>query len=105
MEVFKCKKNNKTSKNLDVRSTVRLRFRKSISRHHFQTIRKLANTDFQYHRGVIYSIYQYILTKMCFFPYEMNFTLIYGPYSCLIIVFFGPIFMEVVVLFQMLAQF
>ena len=38
-----------------VRSTVRLRFRKSISGHHFQTIRKLANNDFQYHREVIYS--------------------------------------------------
>ena len=37
-------------------NTVRLRFRKSISGHHFQTIRKLANNDFQYHRGFIHSI-------------------------------------------------
>ena len=51
----------------EVRSTVRLRFRKSVSGHHFQTIRKLANTDLQYHRGVMYSIYQYILTKKCVF--------------------------------------
>ena len=36
-------------------STVRLRFRKSISGHNFQTIRKLANNDFQYHREVIYN--------------------------------------------------
>ena len=41
---------------LIVGSTVRLRFRKSISGHHFQTIRKLAIIDFQYHREVIYSI-------------------------------------------------
>ena len=39
-----------------LRSTVRLRFRKSILRHNFQTIRKLANKDFQYHREVIYSV-------------------------------------------------
>ena len=39
-----------------IRSTVMLRFRKSISGHNFQTIRKLGNTDFQYHRVVIYSI-------------------------------------------------
>ena len=37
-------------------STARLRFRKSIYGHQFQTIRKLANIYFQYHRGVIYSI-------------------------------------------------
>ena len=32
-----------------LRSTVRLRFRKSIAGHHFQNTRKLANNDFQYH--------------------------------------------------------
>ena len=32
-----------------------LRFRKSISGHHFQTRRKLANNDFQYPREVIYN--------------------------------------------------
>ena len=34
-----------------VRSTVRLRFIKSISGHHFQTIGKLASNDFNYHTG------------------------------------------------------
>ena len=81
-------------------STVRVRFRKCISGYHYQTIRKLANTDFQYHRGVIYSIYKYILTKKLFFPQEPNFTLIYGPFSCLNIFLFGPIFMESFVLFS-----
>ena len=81
-------------------STVRLRFRKSISGHHFQTIRKLANTDFQYRRGIIYSIYQYILTKNVFFARERNCTFIYGPFSCLIIVLFGSIFMEELVFFS-----
>ena len=50
---------------MEVWSNVRLRFRKSMSGHHFQTIRKLANPD--YHRGVIYTIYQYILTTKCVF--------------------------------------
>ena len=78
-----------------LRSTVRLRFMKSISWHHFQTIVELAKTDFQYHRGIIYSIYYYILTKKnLFFPHERNFTLIYGPFSCLKNVFFGHILME-----------
>ena len=37
-------------RNLGVlRSTVRLRFRKSISGHNFQTIGKLASNDFDYH--------------------------------------------------------
>ena len=40
---------------------------KSVSGYNFQTIRKLANNDFKYHREIIYSIEQYILTqKMCF---------------------------------------
>ena len=46
-----------------LKSTVRLRFRKSIAGHHFQNTRKLANNDFQYHRDIIYSVYQYSLTK------------------------------------------
>ena len=62
-----------------LRSIVRLRYRKSISGHNFQTIRKLANTEFQYHIGVIYRIYRYILTKNVLFPHERKFTLIYGP--------------------------
>ena len=67
----------------------------------FQTIRKLANTGFQYYRGVIYSIYQiHSYKKHVFFPHERNFTLIYGSFSCLIIVLFGPIFMEYFVLFS-----
>ena len=67
----------------------------------FSNYKKLANTDFQYHGGVIYGIYQYILTKKnVFYPHERNFTLIYGPFSCLIIVLFGPIFMEDFVLFS-----
>ena len=37
-------------------STVRLRFRKSISGHHFQTIGKLASNDFNYHTEVANSI-------------------------------------------------
>ena len=36
-------------------SNVRLRFRKSISGHHYQTIRKFANNGFQYHREVNYN--------------------------------------------------
>ena len=32
--------------------------------------------------------------KKCVFPHVMNFTLIYGPFSCLIDVLFGPILME-----------
>ena len=36
---------------MNLQSTVRLRVRKSISVHHFQTIGELANTDFQYHRA------------------------------------------------------
>ena len=39
-----------------LRSTVRLRFRKSILGHNFQTIRKLVINYFQYHREVIYII-------------------------------------------------
>ena len=40
---------------LDLRSTVMLRFRKSFSGHHLQNTRKFANNDFQYHRDVIYN--------------------------------------------------
>ena len=50
-----------------VGSTVSLRFRKSIAGHHFQNTRKLANNDFQYHRDIIYSVYQFILTKKIVF--------------------------------------
>ena len=50
-----------------VRSTVRLRFRKSISGHHFQTIRTFANTDFQYHRGVFIVYINTLLQKKCAF--------------------------------------
>ena len=62
-------------------STVRLRFRKSISGHNFQTIRKLDNNDFQHHREVIYSIKQYIHTKKVssFLHHVRDFTLIYCP--------------------------
>ena len=35
-----------------------------------------------------------LLQKKCAFPHVRNFTLIYGPYSCLIDVLFGPILME-----------
>ena len=38
--------------------------------------------------------------KMCSFPHVRNFTLIYGPFSCLINVLFGPIFMENFVIFS-----
>ena len=41
---------------LEIGSTVRLRFRKSISGHHFQTIGKLASNDFNYHAEVVNSI-------------------------------------------------
>ena len=34
------------------------------------------------------------LQKKCVFPHVRNFTLIYGPFSCLIDVLFGPILME-----------
>ena len=36
--------------------------------YHFQTIRELANNNFQFHREVIYSMDQYILTKYVFSP-------------------------------------
>ena len=36
-----------------VGSIVRLRFRKSISGHHFQTIGKLVSDDFDYHTKVV----------------------------------------------------
>ena len=39
-----------------LRSTVRLRFRKSISGHNFQTIGKLPSIDFNYHTEVVNSI-------------------------------------------------
>ena len=35
--------------------------------------------------------------KKCVFPHIRNFTLICGPYSCLIYVLFGPIFNEKIV--------
>ena len=42
---------------------------------------------------IVYS--NLFLQKKCvFFPHVGNFTLIYGPFSCLIIVLFVPIFME-----------
>jgi len=34
------------------------------------------------------------LPKKWFFPHVRNFTLIHGPFSCLIYVLFGPILME-----------
>ena len=40
---------------LDIQSTVMLRFRKSISGHHLQNTRNFANNDFQYHRDVIFN--------------------------------------------------
>ena len=84
-----------------LRSTVMLRFRKSISEHYFLTIWKWSNNDFQCHRGVIYRIQQYSLTKNVFLsPHVRNFTLIYGAFSCLIIVHFGLIFMENFVIFS-----
>ena len=39
-----------------LQSTVRLRFRKSISRHNFQNRRKFDDNDFRYHRNVINSV-------------------------------------------------
>ena len=43
--------------------------------------------------------------RMLAMPHIRIFKLIYGPFSYLIIVLFGPIFMESFVIFQMLAQF
>ena len=40
-------------------SNVRLRFRKSISGHHFQTIGKLASNDFDYHTQAVNSTRRY----------------------------------------------
>ena len=75
-----------------VGNTVRLRFSKSISGHHFQTIGQLANNDFQYHREGFYDIQQYILTKKSIFLHVRNFTMIYGPFTCVTNVHFNPIF-------------
>ena len=41
---------------------------------------------------IIYS--NAFLQKKCVFPHVRNFTLIYGPFSCLIYGLFGPILME-----------
>ena len=41
---------------IDIRSSVRLRIRKSISGHCFQTTRKFDDIDLQYHRDVIFSV-------------------------------------------------
>ena len=84
-----------------LRSTVRLRFRKSISEHHFQTMRKylimISNTI----EGLFIEYSNTFLQKMCFFSCHVkNYTLIYGPFSCLIIVHFGPIIMENFVFFS-----
>ena len=46
----------KVSQTIKLRSAVRLRFRKSISGHHFQTIEKLASNDFNHHTEVVNSI-------------------------------------------------
>mgnify|MGYP006906348230 CR=1 FL=1 len=45
--------------------------------------------------GRLFIIYSNaFLQKKCVFPHVRNFTLIYGPFSCLIYVLFGPILME-----------
>ena len=45
--------------------------------------------------GRLFIIYSNLfLPKKCVFPHVRNFTLIYGPFSCLINVLFGPILME-----------
>ena len=45
--------------------------------------------------GRLFIIYSNaFLQKKCVFPHLRNFTLIYGPFSCLIDVLFGPILME-----------
>ena len=45
--------------------------------------------------GRLFIIYSNaFLQKICVFPHVRNFTLIYGPFSCLIDVLFGPILME-----------
>ena len=59
-----------------LRSTVRLRFRKSISWHHSQTIGKLASNDFNYHTEDVNSIYWYNLTKNLLFPHVRNFAFV-----------------------------
>ena len=85
-----------------VASTVRLRFRKSISGHYFQTIRKLANNDFQYYREGFYNIQQYILAKRSIFSHVRSFTLIYGPFICLIIVLLSLFLLKILSFFRML---
>ena len=82
-----------------VGSTVRLRFRKITSGHHFQIIRKLSKNDFQYHKEVIHNIQKYILTIFFFSSLVRNFTLTYDPYSCLIYVLFSLILMETIFYF------
>ena len=56
----------------------------------FKTPHKYIHIFFKFH----------ILQKNVFFPHVRNFTLIYGPFNCLILVLFGPIFMENCVLFS-----
>ena len=68
-----------------LQSTVRLRFRKSIS-----------TTEGLF---IVY-ISIHSLKNMFFLPHERNFILIYGPFSCLIILLFGPIFIQDFVLFS-----
>ena len=79
-------------------STVRLRLKKSISGHHFQIIRKLANNDFQYQREGFYSIQQYILTtkkKSSFKEFYIDLWSFLLPH-----VLFSPIVMNFFVIFS-----
>ena len=66
---------------------------KSISGHHFETMIKPANNNFQYHRETVLikktAIHSY---KKKYFPHVRNFTLTCGPFSCLTNVLFIPIF-------------
>ena len=50
-------------------STVRLRFRKSISGHNFQNTRIYAKNDFKYHRDVIDSVCIFLMFKILHYTY------------------------------------
>ena len=72
---------------------VMLRFRKSITGHHFQTIRKLAKMISNTTARLLIMYSKSLFKKNVFFHHVRNFTLIYGSYKYLIDVLFGPILM------------
>ena len=98
--------NNLTQK-LRIGSTVRLRFIKSTSGYHFQTIGKLDSNDFNYHTTEVFnSIYWYNHTKKCIFSSYKKFSIGCGSFWLLSSWPFWPVFDSIFCLFfQIFSQF